>query len=411
VRVLCFLSPGIHARAVAPFATSPRRAILRISTLTTYDGDGNRVMKEEAGVATYYVGGVYELSEEVRTSYYYVAGQRVAMRVGAPGTAGTLTYLHGDHLGSTSLATDANGGELYRRGYYPFGEERYAVGDAITDHGFTGQREEAYIDLIEMGARWYDSYLNRFVSPDTIVPDASDPQSLNAYAYAYNNPVRYVDPSGHVPVLTFDDGGHGWTTVDWDAYNEEQARSQGPGRPVPESWQDIAYALNVVGALLDTWQWAISVGPAIAESAGVLTGQPEVVASANQTYNIMAGGQENVLSFLSLGTAAAADWFGGYSYLDTNIHPDTGEQFDELVVGQETCRELSAFAIGLIPSPTVDALVNSRQMYWGWRGLDKEPTSELRIPLYSWTEPPEEGYGGHGTIIWFALPYGVDYED
>jgi RHS repeat-associated protein len=125
-------------------------------------------------------------------------------RGGAPGQAGTLTYLHGDHLGSTSLATDADGDELYRRGYYPFGEERYAVGVAVTDYGFTGQREEAYVDLIEMGARWYDSSLGRWISADTIVPDPANPQSLNRYSYVYNNPVIYVDPTGHSPWYTID---------------------------------------------------------------------------------------------------------------------------------------------------------------------------------------------------------------
>jgi hypothetical protein len=67
------------------------------------------------------------------------------MRVGAPGAEGTLTYLHGDHLGSTSLATDENGVEVpeSRTGYYPFGEIRY--GGPPTDYRFTGQREEAYI--------------------------------------------------------------------------------------------------------------------------------------------------------------------------------------------------------------------------------------------------------------------------
>jgi len=38
------------------------------------------------------------------TKYYYLGSQRVAMRQG-----GVLTYLHGDHLGSASLATDVSG--------------------------------------------------------------------------------------------------------------------------------------------------------------------------------------------------------------------------------------------------------------------------------------------------------------
>jgi hypothetical protein len=40
-------------------------------------------------------------------------------------------------------------------------------------------------------------YLNRFISPDTIIPDFENPQSLNRYSYVQNNPVRFVDPSGH----------------------------------------------------------------------------------------------------------------------------------------------------------------------------------------------------------------------
>jgi hypothetical protein len=39
--------------------------------------------------------------------------------------------------------------------------------------------------------------LGRFISPDTIVPDPANPQSLNRYAYVGNNPLKYTDPSGH----------------------------------------------------------------------------------------------------------------------------------------------------------------------------------------------------------------------
>ena len=43
----------------------------------------------------------------------------------------------------------------------------------------------------------YSSVLGRFLSPDTLVPSASDPQQLNRYAYARGNPIKYTDPSGH----------------------------------------------------------------------------------------------------------------------------------------------------------------------------------------------------------------------
>jgi RHS repeat-associated protein len=115
-------------------------------------------------------------------------------------TTTTLTYLHSDHLGSTSLATSEAGVELYRRGYYPFGEERYAVGVAVTDYGFTGQREEAGFGLYDYNARYYDPGTGRFVSPDTIVPGARNAQAWNRYAYVLNNPLKHVDPSGHRPL-------------------------------------------------------------------------------------------------------------------------------------------------------------------------------------------------------------------
>jgi hypothetical protein len=47
-------------------------------------------------------------------------------------------------------------------------------------------------------ARFYDPYnTHRFIQPDTIIPDLNNPQSLNRYSYALNNPVRYSDSSGH----------------------------------------------------------------------------------------------------------------------------------------------------------------------------------------------------------------------
>ena len=45
-------------------------------------------------------------------------------------------------------------------------------------------------------ARWYDASIGKFIQADSIVPAPGNPQSLNRYAYVYNNPLRYTDPSG-----------------------------------------------------------------------------------------------------------------------------------------------------------------------------------------------------------------------
>lgn len=50
-------------------------------------------------------------------------------------------------------------------------------------------------------------YINRFLSPDTIIPNLYNPQSLNRFSYVTNNPIRYTDPTGHRLVEDFGNGG------------------------------------------------------------------------------------------------------------------------------------------------------------------------------------------------------------
>jgi RHS repeat-associated protein len=112
---------------------------------------------------------------------------------------GVVQYVLGDHLRSTTLVLDQNGAKVDEIRYYPYGAERWPLdGTFPTDYRFTGQKYEAGVGgLYQMGARWYDSELGRWISPDNIIPDLANPQSLNRLAYVYNNPLGYIDSSGH----------------------------------------------------------------------------------------------------------------------------------------------------------------------------------------------------------------------
>ena len=113
-------------------------------------------------------------------SHYYVHGRLVARRDGSG-----VKYFHSDHLGSTNLATYPGGAlvPLSETDYLPYGETRTGGTGLPTDRRFTGQRQDSYINLYQMGSRWYDPSLGRWIQPDTIVPDPGNPQSLNRYAY------------------------------------------------------------------------------------------------------------------------------------------------------------------------------------------------------------------------------------
>jgi RHS repeat-associated protein len=134
---------------------------------------------------------------EIWKVYYYAGAQLMAMRVLTGTTGNTLYYLHSDHLGSTSVTTSITGTVLARQSYTPYGSVR-SGGGLPTDIGFTGQRAESS-GLMYFRARYYSGVLGRFISADSIVPGAGNPQNLNRYAYVNNNPLKYIDPSGHDP--------------------------------------------------------------------------------------------------------------------------------------------------------------------------------------------------------------------
>jgi len=163
----------------------------------TYDADGNMVKSDMNGVITRYVGGHYQVENGVATKYYFAGASRVAMRTGD-----SLSYFLGDHLGSTSITTDASGNKIAELRYKAWGEVRYTDGDTPTDYQYTGQRSYAGdFGLLFFNARWVDPQLGRFAQPDTIIPSPGNSQSWDRYAYARNNPVRYNDPTGHCEVV------------------------------------------------------------------------------------------------------------------------------------------------------------------------------------------------------------------
>jgi RHS repeat-associated protein len=109
---------------------------------------------------------------------------------------GELYYLLSDHLGSTSLTTNASGAVVSELRYTAWGETRYSSDTTPTQQRYTSQFSyEQEFGLYFYQSRWYDSSLGRFAQADSIIPGGV--QGLDRYAYANNDPVNFIDPSGH----------------------------------------------------------------------------------------------------------------------------------------------------------------------------------------------------------------------
>jgi RHS repeat-associated protein len=106
---------------------------------------------------------------------------------------GCLKFYHSDHLGSSALATNANGAVVFRQAYKPYGESLSSAGAFTPKYQFNfKEKEQDGTGFYDYGARMYDPATGRFLSADSYRADG-----LNRYAYVRNNPLGYTDPTGH----------------------------------------------------------------------------------------------------------------------------------------------------------------------------------------------------------------------
>ena len=78
------------------------------------------------------------------------------------------------------------------------GFEFLTIGNRVRSR-CTGKERDNESGLDQMGARYYSSGLGRFTSADPLVMEMhrlQDPQMLNLYHYARNNPLSYTDETG-----------------------------------------------------------------------------------------------------------------------------------------------------------------------------------------------------------------------
>lgn len=167
-----------------------------------YDADGNLLIRTtQDGERVLYAGATeLHLRADGTTwaqRYYSAGGTPVAVRTNQSGTD-KLCYLAGDNHNTSSLAVTSDSTQaVTKRHMDPFGAERgKPTGQQWPDDkGFLGKTDDTTTGLTHIGAREYDATIGQFISADPLL-SLDQPQSLNGYNYANDNPVSGSDPSG-----------------------------------------------------------------------------------------------------------------------------------------------------------------------------------------------------------------------
>jgi RHS repeat-associated protein len=177
------------------------------TTTMEYDYTGQRMKKFSPSVSTpaLFPFEGYEIDSSGNVTKFIKIGTETfaAKKTPFQGSASKLFY-HNDHLGSVNMITNEGGTREELIEYDPWGSVSKAEGPtpgsqptADLNHRFNGKELDPETGLYYYGARYYDSEISRFVSPDPVVPTPGNPQSLNRYSYVINNPQNYVDPTGN----------------------------------------------------------------------------------------------------------------------------------------------------------------------------------------------------------------------
>ncbi|MCN9244920.1 sugar-binding protein [Streptomyces sp. RY43-2] len=200
-----------------------------------YDADGNRLIGRTPTETTLYLGTteitlVKDATKPKATRYYDLGGGNQAVKT----DDGNVSFTLADHHGTAQLAIDATTQKLTQRRTLPFGGTRGTEPASWPGtKGYVGGTDDTKATgLTHLGAREYDPTTGRFISVDPIL-DPTDPQSLNGYSYAGQNPLTYSDPTGTIRLEQGEKGEVRQCSGGWQKCGVRSAPVYGPYSPAP----------------------------------------------------------------------------------------------------------------------------------------------------------------------------------
>ena len=169
-----------------------------------YNGDGQRIQKVEGSKTTnyYYQDGVVSYTtdgENSQTSQNLIGTDGNILATQRYGSDHTDYLLYNkDIQGSSTSLVKENGSADATYQYTDFGETTINGDNKVENEVcYTGGIYDQSTGLYYLNARYYNPEDGRFVTEDTYRGETNEPDTQNLYVYCADNPVNYVDPSGH----------------------------------------------------------------------------------------------------------------------------------------------------------------------------------------------------------------------
>lgn len=166
------------------------------SVTLTYDALGRMVEQNRNSVYTQIVygpeGDKFALlnGQTLSKAFVPLSGGATAVYT----SSGLSYYQHSNWLGSSVFASTPSRAMYSDAAYAPFGEPYAESGAAY--RLFAWMHQDTTTDLYDAMFREYNYTHGRWISPDPVGGDISNPQSFNRYAYVLNNPMDLIDPLG-----------------------------------------------------------------------------------------------------------------------------------------------------------------------------------------------------------------------
>ena len=173
-----------------------------------YSGDGQRVSKTEGSDATNYFyqdGSVlYTTDSQGNVKAFNLLNVSDILGTLRINGNNVSSYFYTEDMrGSTVNVIDNSGNTVLSYWYDDFGqvnEYRESGNSLINEVQYTGAIYDELTGLLYLNARFYDPATGRFISQDTYRGERDDAGTWHLYVYCANDPVNYVDPSGHVKI-------------------------------------------------------------------------------------------------------------------------------------------------------------------------------------------------------------------